>query len=94
MLDKDVLSTKIENLENEVSELKQLLVKSSGMIDDLLTLQKEQMDLLNQQRDVISKEEDIVKILNYIVWKIEYMDSKAFNSGVMQNMFAGMIIGG
>lgn len=74
------MENKLNTIENEIKELRLVL-------DEALTLTKEQMILIKRQ-------EDMVKIMNYLVWKLECMDSRSFHGGVMQNMFAGMIMGG
>lgn len=88
------MENKLNIIENEVKELRLAL-------DEALTLTKEQMILIKRQEDIIKslesinkREEDMVKIMNYLVWKLECMDSRSFNGGVMSNMFAGMLMGG
>lgn len=81
------MQQKLCEIDNEIKELRQIITEN-------LSLTKDQMEVLDRLENLAKRNEDIVKVLNYLVWKIEYIDSKSFHGGVMQNMFAGMIMGG
>lgn len=81
------MQQKLCEIDNEIKELRQIITEN-------LSLTKDQMEVLDRLEKLAERNEDIVKVLNYLVWKIEYMDSRAFSGGVMQNMFAGMMLGG
>lgn len=88
-------------MEGKLIEIEEQIKNLKTALDEALQLTREQMILIERQKGIINslsdinkREEDIVKVLNYLVWKVNCMDSYNFKTGVMSNMFADMILGG
>lgn len=81
------MQQKLCEIDDEIKKLRQIITEN-------LSLTKDQMEVLDRLENLAKRNEDIVKVLNYLVWRIESMDARSFHGGVMQNMFAGMLMGG